>query len=119
MLKDIYKYRSPIDKLLLTTKLRKSIKEEIEEFWGILPEEELKKKELKFEIEIDDYINIFEYMIIKSGMNELASHIDFVEIFTTDKIRKELDDYNLQQIKVGLMQINDSEEMKEFNINNK
>ena len=119
MLKDIYKYRSPIDKLLLTTKLRKSIKTEIEEFWGILPEEELKRKELKLEIEIDDYINIFEYMIIKSGMNELISHIDFVEIFTNDKIRKELDDYNLQQIKVGLMQINDSEEKKEFNINNK
>ena len=74
---------------------------------------------MKFEIEIDDYINIFEYMIIKSGMNELVSQIDFVEIFTNDKIRKELDDYNLQQIKVGLMQINDSEEKKEFNINNK
>ena len=116
MLKDIYKYRSPIDKLLLTTKLRKSIKDEIEEFWGILPEEELKRKELKLQIEIDDYINIFEYMIVKSGMNELIAHIDFVEIFTNDKIKKELDDYNLQQIKVGLMQINDFEEKK---INNK
>ena len=118
MLKDIYKYRSPIDKLLLTTKLRKSIKDEIEEFWGILPEEELKRKELKLQIEIDDYINIFEYMIVKSGMNELIAHIDFVEIFTNDKIKKELDDYNLQQIKVGLMQINDFEE-KKININNK
>ena len=117
MLKDIYKYRSPIDKLLLTTKLRKSIKDEIEEFWGILPEEELKRKELKLQIEIDDYINIFEYMIVKSGMNELIAHIDFVEIFTNDKIKKELDDYNLQQIKVGLMQINDFEE-KKININN-
>ena len=118
MLKDIYKYRSPIDKLLLTTKLRKSIKDEIEEFWGILPEEELKRKELKLQIEIDDYINIFEYMIVKSGMNELITHIDFFEIFTNNKIKKELDDYNLQQIKVGLMQINDFEE-KKININNK
>ena len=83
-----------------------------------LPKEELKMKELKFEIEIDDYINIFEYMIVKSGMNELYAHIDFVEIFTNDKIKKELDDYNLQQIKVGLMQINDSEEKKK-NIYNK
>ena len=117
MLKEIYKYRSPIDKLLLTTKLRKSIKNEIDEFWGILPENELKRKELKFEIEIDDFINIFEYMIVKSGMNDLYAHIDFVEIFTNEKIRKEIDDYNLQQIKVGLMQINDLEDKKD-NINN-
>ena len=119
MLKDIYKYKSPIDKLLLTNKLRKSISEEIEEFWGQLPEEELKRKELRFEVEIDDYINIFEYMIIKSGMNDLFAQIDFVEIFTNDKIRKELDDYNLQQIKVGLMQINDFEVDKGINIKNK
>ena len=112
MLKDIYKFRSPIDKLLLTTKLRKSIRDEINEFWGNLSEEELKSKELKFEIEIDDYINIFEYMIVKLGMNDLIAHIDFVEIFTNDKIRKDLDDYNLQQIKVGLMQINDFDEKK-------
>ena len=107
MLKDIYKFRSPIDKLLLTTKLRKSIKDEIDDFWKHLPKEELNRKELKFEIEIDDYINIFEYMIVKSGMNDLIAHIDFVEIFTNEKIRKDLDDYNLQQIKVGLMQISD------------
>ena len=119
MLRDIYKYRSPIDKLLLTTKLRKSIRDEINEFWGQLPKEELKMKELKFEIEIDDYINIFEYMIVKSGMNELLAHIDFVEIFTNEKIRRELDDYNLQQIKVGIMQISDMENNKDINIKNK
>ena len=119
MLKDIYKYKSPIDKLLLTTKLRKSIFDEINDFWGQLPKEELNKKELKFEIEIDDYINIFEYMIVKGDMNELFAHIDFVEIFTNDKIRKEFDDYNLQQIKVGIMQISDSEDKKDMNIKNK
>ena len=119
MLKDIYKYKCPIDKLLLTTKLRKSIFDEINDFWGQLPKEELNKKELKFEIEIDDYINIFEYMIVKGDMNELFAHIDFVEIFTNDKIRKEFDDYNLQQIKVGIMQISDSEDKKDMNIKNK
>jgi hypothetical protein len=119
MLKDIYKYKSPIDKLLLTNKLKKSIANEIEEFWGQLPEEELKTKELRFEVEIDDYINIFEYMIVKSGINDLIAQIDFVEIFTNDKIRKELDDYNLQQIRVGLMQINDFEIDKGINRKNK
>ena len=119
MLKEIYKYRSPIDKLLLTTKLRKSIKDEIDEFWGYLPEDELKRKELKFEIEIDDYINIFEYMIVKSGLNDLMAQIDFIEIFVNDKIKKELGEYNMKQIKVGLMQISDLDKKKNNIINNK
>jgi len=112
MLREIYDYKSPIDKLLLTSKLSKCIKNEIDEFWGQLPEEELKSEELKMEIEIDHYINIFEYMIVKAGMDELIAHIDFVEIFTNSEIRKEFDDYTLQQIKVGLMQINDSDKKK-------
>ena len=109
MMKNLYFYRKPIDKLLLTTKMRMYIFEEIKEFWEQVPEE-VNKKELKLEIDIDDYINIFEYIIIKSGMNDLIVHIEFIEAFTTEKTRKNIDDYNLQQIKVGLMQLNDLKE---------
>ena len=123
MMKNLYFYRKPIDKLLLTTKMRMYpidklllttkmrmyIFEEIKEFWEQVPEE-MNKKELKLEIDIDDYINIFEYIIIKSGMNDLIVHIEFIEAFTTEKTRKNIDDYNLQQIKVGLMQLNDLKE---------
>ena len=58
MMKNLYFYRKPIDKLLLTTKMRMYIFEEIKEFWEQVPEE-MNKKELKLEIDIDDYINIF------------------------------------------------------------
>ena len=107
MMKNIYIYIKHIDKLLLTTKMRTCIFEEIKEFWKQVPEYELNKKELKLDIAIDDYINIFEYIIIKAGMSDLIVHVEFVEVFTTEKTRKNLDDYNLQQIKVGLMQLND------------
>ena len=107
MMKNIYVYRKPIDKLLLTTKMRSCILDEIKEFWKQVPKEELNSKELKLEVTIDDYINIFEYIIIKAGMSDLIVHIDFIEIFTTEKTRKNINDYNLQQIKVGLMQLND------------
>ena len=40
-------------------------------------------------------------------MNDLIIHIEFVESFTSEKTRKNFDDYILQQIKVGLMQLND------------
>ena len=33
----------------------------------------------------------------------MKNHIDFIEIFTTEKTRKNINDYNLQQIKVGLI----------------
>ena len=114
MMKNLYFYRKPIDKLLLTTKMRMYIFEEIKEFWEQVPEE-MNKKELKLEIDIDDYINIFEYIIIKSGMNDLIVHIEFIEAFTTEKTRKNIDDYNLQQIKVGLMQLNDLKENEKIN----
>ena len=109
IMKNLYFYRKPIDKLLLTTKMRIYIFEEIKEFWEQVPEE-MNKKELKLEIVIDDYINIFEYIIIKSGMNDVIVHIEFIEAFTTEKTRKNIDDYNLQQIKVGLMQLKDLKE---------
>ena len=115
MLKKIYLYKSPVDKLLLTTKMRGCIYEEIKEFWKQIPEDERNNKELKLDISIDDYINIFEYLIIKSDMNDLIIHIEFVESFTSEKTRKNFDDYILQQIKVGLMQLNDLKENEKIN----
>ena len=107
MMKNIYFYRKPVDKLLLTKKMKSYIYEEIKEFWKQVPEYDLNKKELKLDIATDDYINIFEYIIIKSGMSDLIAQIEFIEVFTTEKTRKNLDDYYLQQIKVGLMQLDD------------
>ena len=112
MLKNIYFYRKPVDKLLLTKKMKSCIYDEIKEFWKQVPEYDLNKKELKLDIATDDYINIFEYIIIKSGMSDLIAQIEFIEVFTTEKTRKNLDDYYLQQIKVGLMQLDDLENNK-------
>ena len=107
MMKNIYFYRKPVDKLLLTKKMKSIIYEEIKDFWKQVPEYDLNKKELKLDIAVDDYINIFEYIIIKSGMSDLIAQIEFIEVFTTENTRKNLDDYYLQQIKVGLMQLDD------------
>ena len=112
MMKNIYFYRKPVDKLLLTKKMKSFIYNEIEEFWKQVPEYDLNKKELKLDIATDDYINIFEYIIIKSGMSDLITQIEFIEVFTTENTRKNLDDYYLQQIKVGLMQLDDLENNK-------
>ena len=107
-IKNLHFYRKPFDKLLLTTKMRMCILDEIKEFWKQVPEE-FNKEELKLDIGPDDYNNIIEYIIIKSGMNDLIVHIDFIEAFTTEKTRDNIDDYNLRLIKAGLMQLNELE----------
>jgi hypothetical protein len=104
LMKNFYLYRKPIDKLLLINEMRMCILDEIEKFWKQVPEE-FNTKELKLEMGADDSINIFEYIIIKSGMNDLVVHIDFIEAFIPDETLNT--DKYFQQINVGLMQLND------------
>ena len=104
LMKNFYLYRKPIDKLLLINEMRMCILDEIEKFWKQVPEE-FNTKELKLEMGADDSINIFEYIIIKSGMNDLVVHIDFIEAFIPEETLN--NDKYFQQINVGLMQLND------------
>ena len=104
LMKNFYLYRKPIDKLLLINEMRMCILDEIEKFWKQVPEE-YNTKELKLEMGADDSINIFEYLIIKSGMNDLVVHIDFIEAFIPEETLN--NDKYFQQINVGLMQLND------------
>ena len=104
LMKNFYLYRKPIDKLLLINEMRMCILDEIEKFWKQVPEE-FNMKELKLEMGADDSINIFEYLIIKSGMNDLVVHIDFIEAFIPEETLN--NDKYFQQINVGLMQLND------------
>lgn len=107
MFKKITEYNSPIDKLILTKNLTKSIRKDIHNFWNQLPKEEYEVLEQSFEIEADDFINIFEYIIINSKISDLDVHIEFIETFINEKIRTDINEYNLNMIKVGLMQIID------------
>ena len=104
LMKNFYLYRKPIDKLLLINEMRMCVLDEIEKFWKQVPEE-YNTKELKLEMGADDSINIFEYIIIKSGMNDLVVHIDFIEAFIPEETLN--NDKYFQQINVGLMQLND------------
>ena len=109
--KKIKEYQNPFDKLLLTVKLSQNIKEEIDEFWSQADENELKNKKIKLNIEADDFISIFKYMLIKSEIEDIYSQIYFIESFTSNQIKSESEWYYLSLIQVSLMQL---EEMKEI-----
>ena len=103
--KNIEVYQNPFDKLLLTVKLSKIIQEEISNFWHQKKEEEIKEKNINLNIEADDFINIFKYMLIKSGITNIHNEICFIECFTSNQIKSDSDWYYLSLIQVSLMQL--------------
>ena len=107
--KNIEKYQNPFDKLLLTVKLKKIISEEISEFWSKCDQDELKNKNINLNIEADDFISIFKYMIFKSEINNIHSEISFIESFISNQIKSDSEWYYLSLIQVSLAQL---EEMK-------
>ena len=109
--KKIKEYQNPFDKLLLTVKLSKIIAEDISKFWSNINEDELKNEKLKLNIEADDFISIFKYIINKGGIEDIYSHIFFIESFTSNQIKSESEWYYLSLMQVSLMQL---EEMKEI-----
>ena len=103
--KNIEVYQNPFDKLLLTVKLSKIIQEEISNFWSQIKEKEIKEKNINLNIESDDFINIFKYMLIKSGITNIHNEICFIECFTSNQIKSDSDWYYLSLIQVSLMQL--------------
>ena len=103
--KKIEKYQNPFDKLLLTVKLSKIISEEISNFYSKVNEEDLKKKNINLNIEADDFISIFKYMLIKSELINIHSELCFIDSFTSNQIKSDSEWYYLSLIQVSLMQL--------------
>ena len=104
-LKKIESYQNPFDKLLLTVELSKIISKEISDFWSQVDENDLKKSKINLNIEADDFISIFKYILIKGEFLNIHSEICFIESFTTNQIKSEKDWYYLSLIQVSLMQL--------------
>ena len=60
---------------------------------------------MKLNIEADDFISIFKYMIIKGEIEDIYSQIVFVESFTSNLIKSESEWYYLSLIQVSLIQL--------------
>ena len=103
--KNIEAYQNPFDKLLLTVKLSKIISEEISTFWSQINEEKIKEKNINLNIEADDFISIFKYMLVKSGITKVHNEIYFIESFTTNQIKSDSEWYYLSLLQVSLMQL--------------
>jgi hypothetical protein len=109
--KKIRTYRNPFDKLILTMNLSKNIQEDISKFWSLADEKELKDDHLKLNIEADDFISIFKYMLIKGEIDDIHSQISFIESFTSNQIKSESEWYYLSLMQVSLLQLEENKEV--------
>ena len=91
--------------ILLTVKLSKIISEEISNFWSQVKEEEIKKKNINLNIEADDFISIFKYMLFKAEITNIHEEICFIESFSSNQIKSDSEWYYLSLIQVSLMQL--------------
>ena len=106
--KNIEKYQNPFDKLLLTVKLSKIISEEISNFWSQVHQEDLKNKNIHLNIEADDFISIFKYLLFKSEISDIHAQICFIDSFTSNQIKLDSEWYYLSLIQVSLMQLEET-----------
>jgi len=106
--KNIEKYQNPFDKLLLTVKLSKIISEEISNFWSQVNQEDIKNKNINLNIEADDFISIFKYLIFKSEIPDIHAQICFIDSFTSNQIKLDSEWYYLSLIQVSLMQLEET-----------
>lgn len=97
-LKKMYEYKNPFDKLMVTHLLSEYIKDDINEYWDNIKEEELMKNKVKLNIESDDLLNIIKYLLIKGNFGDIDEQIYFIESFTSIQIKSDNEYYNLSLI---------------------
>lgn len=106
--KKIIEFQNPFDKLLLTVKLSNNIKDDISKFWSSVDENDLKNEKIKLNIEADDFIGVFKYMLIQGEIEDIYSQMYFIESFTSNQIKLESEWYYLSLIQVSLMQLEEN-----------
>lgn len=85
LLKNISKYRTPIEKMVLVASISDQITECVNDFWKDM-EGYIKHDYLS--IEQDELMTIFLYIVIKTQMPDLYVYARMIKNFTTPKIRQ-------------------------------
>ena len=80
LLKQIKKYKTPFEKMMIIASISNEITDCINDFWSKL--ENYIKKDL-LGIEAEQIVTIFIYIIIKSGIIDIFVHCKMIQFFTT------------------------------------
>ena len=80
LLKQIRKYKTPFEKMMIIASISNEITDCINDFWGQM--ESYIKKDL-LGIEAEQIVTIFIYIIIQSGIIDIFVHCKMIQFFTT------------------------------------
>ncbi len=102
MLKSINRYRVPFEKMILIATLASEITECVNEFWKDF--ENIITSSL-LNIDADELMTIFIYVVIKAHMPELLIHSKFIKEFTTSNSRSTMIGYYFTTLEASIIYI--------------
>ena len=104
LLKQIKKYKTPFEKMMIIASLSNEITDCINDFWTEM-EQYIKKDFLG--IEADILMNIYVYVFIKSGISEIFVHYQMINFFTTVNTKSSTIGYYFSTITASIKYIED------------
>ena len=102
LLKQIEKYKTPFEKMMIIASISNEITDCINDFWQEM-EEYIKKDFLG--IEAEQIMTIFIYIIIKSGITDIFVHCKMIKLFTTCITKSSMIGYYYSTVEASIMYI--------------
>ena len=116
LLKQIKKYKTPFEKMMIIASISSEITECINDFWTHLSDY-IKNDFLN--LEIDQLMSIFIYIIIKSQIYDISVHCKIIQSFTTCITKASMIGYYYSTVEASVSYIQSINNVKELIKNNK
>ena len=111
LLKQIKKYKTPFEKMMIIASISNEITDCINDFWQEM--ENYIKKDL-LGIEAEQIMTIFIYIIIKSGITDIFVHCKMIKYFTTSTTQTSMIGYYYSTIEASITYIRDLKNVDEL-----
>ena len=111
LLKQIEKYKTPFEKMMIIANISNEITDCINDFWQEM-EQYIKKDFLS--IEAEQIMTIFIYVIIKSGISNIFVHCKLIKLFTTCTTNSSMIGYYYSTVEASIMYIKTLKDVDEL-----
>ena len=111
LLKQIEKYKTPFEKMMIIASISSEITDCINDFWADM-EPYIKHDFLN--IEAEQIMTIFIYIIIKSGIVDIGAHCRMIKLFTTCTTKASMIGYYYSTVEASIKYIETLKNIKEL-----
>ena len=111
LIKQIKNFKTPFEKMMIIANISNEITDCINDFWQEM-EEYIKKEYLN--IEAEQIMTIFIYIIIKSGIIDIFVHCKMIKLFTTCTTKSSMIGYYYSTVEAGITYIKTLKDIDEL-----